>query len=460
MAGKNLFLCIICGVFLSGSSVFAEDVSLKEELAQLRARLEMLEKKVADQDAYINSQNKTTQNQQQKITEYESKLSQFEEKLHRVPGVTMQLMEGLELGVGATMIVQGTNNVNYAPDGETKKKNRTDGSYSADITLAKEFKEVNGRAFLHLEGGQGKGLEDNLTLYSNVNRDVDEEEKVHLTEVWYEQGLFKDKAVVTFGKLDPTAYFDQNEVANDETTQFLGRIFRNSPTAEFPDNNAGIRVAYMPKEWFELGYGMFNAKGNWEKIGDNLFNIGQVTFKTNFLNLPGNYRFYGWSNSANHTKWSDPGKTKETAYGFGLSFDQKANDIVTLFARYGWQDPEVYNPDITATGDGNGLNYSLEQSWSVGFQVEGKPWGREKDVLAFVVGQVFPSDDYKKAGESSDPARRAKTEGHLETYYKIHVNDHLSISPDFQYIWNPFGKDVADDTSNIFVGGMRAQVDF
>lgn len=107
------------------------------------------------------------------------------------------------------------------------------------------------------------------------------------------------------------------------------------------------------------------------------------------------------------------------------------------------------------------MTYSLEQSWSAGIQIEGKPWGRENDVIAFAVGQVFPSGDYKKAGDTFDPVRgNAKAEGHFETYYRIHLNKHLSISPDFQYIWNPFGKDIPEDTNGIFVGGMRAQVDF
>ena len=35
--------------------------------------------------------------------------------------------------------------------------------------------------------------------------------------------------------------------------------------------------------------------------------------------------------------------------------------------------------------------------------------GRENDVLAFVIGQVIPSDDYKKANADS-----GRTEGHLE----------------------------------------------
>ncbi|MFA5149713.1 MAG: hypothetical protein WC433_02230, partial [Candidatus Omnitrophota bacterium] len=152
----TLFLLIFSSLW--ATIVFAEELSVRDEINQLKERITALEKRVLGQDEYIATQNSTVQVQQQKITEYESRLAQFEEHLHRVPGVPMQLMEGLELGAGATFIVQGTNNVNYGGDGQTQKKDRTDGSYSADITLAKEFKEVDGRAFLHLEAGQGAGL--------------------------------------------------------------------------------------------------------------------------------------------------------------------------------------------------------------------------------------------------------------------------------------------------------------
>ncbi|MDD4907668.1 MAG: SlyX family protein [Candidatus Omnitrophica bacterium] len=428
----------------------ADEASLAETVRQLQARIEVLEKKVAQQDRHISEQNATVSEQKGKITGYENQLSQFEEHLHRVPAAPMQLMEGLELGAGITMVVQGTDNVNDPTAGSIKKA-RTDGSYSADITLGKEFKEAGGRAFLHLEGGQGDGLNDNLALYSAVNSDADNEDRVHLTEVWYEQGLFNDKAALTVGKLDPTAYFDNNEAANDETTQFLGGLFLNNVNVGFPDNTAGIRLAYMPVEWLELGYGIFDGNSDWEKLGDNLFNIGQVSFKTDFFGLPGNYRFLGWHSNVYHVKWSDPLEEKESSYGWALSFDQKATDIITLFARYGWQTPEVYDPGAAVAG----VNYSLEQSWSAGLQVEGKSWGREKDVLAFAVGQIFASDDYQKYA----PAR-GKAEGHFEAYYKIQVNEHLALSPDFQYIWNPFGKDILTDTGGVFVGGLRAQVDF
>lgn len=453
MAGvrKAILFCAFFSV-LGLSCVFADDANIRDEINQLKARVQALEDKLGEQDKCMNEQKQCILDQNKKITEYESKLSQFDADLHRQTGSPIAIAEGLEIGAGATMIVQGANNVNNASSDVEKKVSRTDASYSADITLAKEFKEAGGKAFLHLESGQGAGLEDDLTLYSNVNGDADNDNNVRLTELWYEQVLFKDKIAFTFGKLDPSAYFDNNEAANDETTQFLGKIFRNSPAIEFPDNGAGIRTAYLPVEWLELGYGVFDGNSDWEKIGDNLFNIGQVTFKTNLFNLPGNYRFYGWNNLVYHTKWLDSQKTKEAAYGFGLSFDQKVNENIMLFSRYGWQNPRVYNPEIKATGE---LYYSLEQSWSVGLQLEGKPWGRDKDVLAFALGQIFPSHDYKEYY-----GYLAKPEGHFESYYRIHLNDYLSISPDFQYIWNPFGKDVVDDTSSIFVGGLRAQVDF
>jgi uncharacterized coiled-coil protein SlyX len=455
---KKFVLVVIVSFFLAGNNSFAEDDSIRNEMDQLKSRIQALENRLNEQDKCMKDQKQCILNQDKKISEYEERFSQFDKDLHRQEGSPIAIAEGLEIGVGATMVIQGTNNINDATSGVAKKESRVDASYSTDITIGKEFKETSGKAFMHLEAGKGNGLEDNLTLYSDVNRDAGDGENAQVTELWYEQALLNDKAVATFGKIDPTAYFDNNEAANDETSQFLGRIFRNSPAIEFPDNTAGMRIAYMPLEFLELGYGILDGDGDWEKIGDNLFNIGQVTFKTNFFSQQGNYRLYGWNNNTYHTKWNDADKQKENSYGFGLSFDQKTNDITTLFCRYGWQDPKVYNPDNKATEDG--FEYSLEQSWSAGLQLEGKPWGREKDVLGFAVGQVIPSDDYKKAGTLSVAEPRAKAEGHLETYYRIYVNDHLSVSPDIQYIWNPFGKDISDDTSSVFIGGMRAQVDF
>ncbi|MBU4313065.1 MAG: carbohydrate porin, partial [Candidatus Omnitrophica bacterium] len=160
----------------------------------------------------------------------------------------------------------------------------------------------------------------------------------------------------------------------------------------------------------------------------------------------GNYRFYGWLNDKDYIRWDDAAKTKEENYGFGLSFDQELTDVLAAFARYGWQNPEVY---------ADGSDFSLEQSWSAGIQLAGSLWGRDDDVFAIAFGQVIPSDDYKKANSV-----KADSEEHLEVYYSFKVNDHLTVSPDIQVIWDPYGGDATNGGKTIFVGGVRAQVDF
>jgi carbohydrate-selective porin OprB len=234
---------------------------------------------------------------------------------------------------------------------------------------------------------------------------------------------------------------------DDECTQFLGHIFRNSPALEFPDDNAaGARTLLEPVDFLGIELAAMDAKGQWKDVFDNMFFAGQLHFKPNILERQGNYRVYGWLNKKDHIMWADQSKTKEDNYGLGLSIDQAITDVLGVFARYGWQNPKVYFDEN---------DFSLEHSWSTGLKLAGKPWGRDDDVFGIAFGQAIPSDDYKKANDS-----KAKTESHLEAYYNFRINEHLSISPDMQIIWGPYGDDAINGDKTIFVGGIRAQIDF
>ncbi|HOX54523.1 MAG: carbohydrate porin [Candidatus Omnitrophica bacterium] len=362
--------------------------------------------------------------------------------LHR-EGVPSFFADGFRIGVGITTVIQGTDDVNgdNSPDNEAV----TDVSFSTDLEVEKEFQDL-GKAFVHFEIGQGEGIENDLKVFSNVNQDAFDKKEGRVAELWYEHYL-NDSLLVTFGKLDPTVYFDNNALANDETTQFLGRMFRNSPVIEFPDNSEGIRLSFAPFENLELGLGYFDADSKWEDKFQNTFLSGQINIKPNFLKRNGNYRFLVWSNGTDHTKWTDATQDKEKAFGFGLSFDQELTDVLATFFRYGWQDPKYFK---------NGEDFSLVSSWSAGTQIKGKPWGREKDVLALAIGQNFPSKDY----EDSNPILNARIESHLETYYNFRINDHFSIGPDIQFIWNAYGKDDKTRDQSLGVYGGRAQIDF
>jgi len=413
------FLILICSVlymaFCSINICRADEEAIKLEIAELKARIQQLE---------------------EKLTQQEEKTKGMEE--------IKETFEGFSIGGGATMVLQGTRNANAT---STKNEDVSDASYSIDLEIAKEFKDVDGRAFLHLETGQGLGVEDELTLFSNVNKDANNDENLKISEIYYEQKVFNKKMTLTIGKLDPTVYLDTNLLANDETTQFLGRMFRNSPVIEFPDNAGGLRLAISPIELFDIELGVFDADSDFEDIFDSVFLGSQINFKPKFFNRVGNYRLIGWLNDQNHTKWQDITKDKEKGYGFGLSFDQEFTDSLGAFIRYSWQEPTVY---LT------GSSFSLEHAFSAGLQIKAGLWNRENDVLGLGVGYAIPSDDYKKA----DPTRNAKKEGHFETYYNIYINEHLHLSPDIQVVWNPYGDDVQDKKDTITVFGLRGQMDF
>lgn len=422
-------------VFYSCNPVFAK--TTEEEITELKARIAQLEKRLVQQE------DKTVE--VEKIAHGAKR--EFSEFIDYKAGEGLEIKPaGLTIGAGATFILQGTNNANgddLAKNGEDV----TDVSYSMDLELEKTFDDY-GLAFIHLETGDGAGVEDELQVFSNVNRDADDSDNsVSVTEAYYEHYFKILPLTLTFGKIDPTAYLDQNEYANDECTQFLGHIFRNSPALEFPDDNAaGVRMAIEPVDFLGLEFTAMDANADWEDAFDNMFLAGQVNIKPNILDRPGNYRVYGWLNDKDHIKWDDALKTKEESYGFGLSFDQEITDVLGAFARYGWQDPEVY---------ADGSDFSLEQFWSAGIQLAGSLWNRDEDVIAIAFGQVIPSDDYKKANDL-----KANTESHLEAYYNFKVNDNLSVSPDIQVIWDPYGGDAVNGDKTIFVGGVRAQVDF
>ncbi|MFH1655735.1 MAG: carbohydrate porin [Candidatus Omnitrophota bacterium] len=388
-----------------------------------------------------------------RILELETRLMKQEQRLDKAEDAVIEeyplasITEGLSIGAGATFVIQGTDEINE--DSVTSGDAVTDMTYSVDLEIEKKFEDY-GKALIHLETGDGAGVEDELTVFSNVNRDADDSDNsVSVTEVWYEHYPQNLLLTVTAGKIDPTGYIDTNEYANDECSQFLGRIFRNSPVIEFPDNSVGGRIAIEPTDFMDVELLAMDADSDWENIFSSTFIAGQINLKPNLLGRPGNYRVLGWIDDRDHTKWNDSTQKEEEGLGFGISFDQEFTDNIGAFVRYGWQDPKQRLNGLTN-------DFSLEHSWSTGLQISGAIWGRDDDVFALAVGQATPSPDYEDAGTNLE----AKDEGHFEAYYSYKVNDHLTLSPDIQIIWNPYGCDAAIGDDTISVYGMRAQVGF
>ncbi|MCA9408828.1 MAG: carbohydrate porin [Candidatus Omnitrophica bacterium] len=440
---KRIFILFSITAFvMMPISAHADEETLKKILSEVQS----LKQRVSDLENVVGSQANVIKSQANEISEYRKKFAGVDNIKEESEGVLAEY--GLKIAAGATSIVQVTSGANADGLSGQGKDDVTDGSYSVDIEIEKEFGE--GIAFLHLETGNGAGVTDELKVFSNVNRDQDNSgNAVSVTEMFYETHLFgQDMTSFTFGKIDPTVYIDTNEYANDETTQFLGEIFRNNPTIEFPDNGAGVRLGIEPIEDLEIQVIASDGDGSAspEDLFNTIFGAGQINLKKGLFGGEGNIRAYGWINDTAHTKWLHQLDDQETGYGFGLSIDQELTELVGIFLRYGWQNPEV-TMDTTS--------FSLEHAWSAGMQIAGEPWGRENDIFAIAYGQAIPSDEYKTANSLvADP------ESHLEAYYSFYINDHLTLSPDLQVIWNPYGGDAALGDDTIVVGGARAQIDF
>jgi len=392
-----------------------------QEIRALKARIEQLEKKLAQQDSKIEQQGEKIASQTNAIEEI---------------GTIKDALGNLEFSVGATSVVQGTVN-NDDLDGDD-----TDAAYSVDIEITAPVGK-NGTALLYLEGGEGMGITDELPLFSGLNADAtgDDDADLQISELWYEHSFRGGTVVGTIGKLDITRWFDANAVANDETTQFLSDMFVNNVAVEFPDYAYGVRLSLYPGELFEIHLGAVESDSDFEDIFDETFFVAEVGITPGLFGRKGAYRFYAWTNRDNHSEFRDPRDNHEEGYGFGLSFDQQVTDTITGFARFGWQDEDVYE---------------IETSWSIGVQFAGALWGRQEDVFAMAFGRSDFGDDYREslrdAGFGTNPA-----ESLFEAYYSMKVNDHITIAPDVQVADGMLGMD-NDDTVTIL--GVRAQLDF
>ena len=434
----------------------------------------------------------TIQQLKQKVDALEQKVKQYEERQEELARETEELkeaksrLEGLQEALGnikisadATFVGQGTINNDDNNNTEHDEGDVQDATFSYDLEIESQIWE-HGTAFFLIEGGNGEGVDEEVPTISGFNDDAPGDTAAEVTEAWYEQDVNLGKVgslMFTLGKVDLTGYFDANEVANDETCQFLSSGFVNNLAVEWPDDNGlGFRVTWSPLEWLDMSIGAAETDSDWEDIFDDGFGILELDFKPTLMGLPGNYRFYAWVNAKDHLDVDDlekVGKGKKdwsdvdddnTNWGVGFSFDQKVHKGITLFARGGIMDEDV----VAGSASDEELDtVPIKGAYSFGFQVEGLYWGRDNDIFAVAFGGVVVNDDAEELyrteafyGDYYDDPEDVDMEDeyHLEVYYKLSFFDgKLEFSPNLQVVWNPNGNDDADTVTVI---GTRMQVNF
>ncbi|NOX79801.1 MAG: carbohydrate porin [Deltaproteobacteria bacterium] len=372
------------------------------------------------------------------------------------------------LDVDVTGIVQGTSG-NDRDLNNTGGGNTTEGSYTMDVNLSTSFAQY-GSFYIHLEGGDGEGINNRVASFSVPNYDAwvtkndRDQADVTISEAFYEFSFLNDKLTLDAGKMDVSVLFDENEVAGDETSQFMSNIFVKSMGLTIPEPDNFYCPGFMVKAepWDLLEFRLVGASvenDNWDRLFDHGFVAGQVNFKPRFNDRQGNYRIYAWRDGRNHLENSNLAAANaaplysssladQAQEGWGLSFDQEIWDGVKGFARYSQTDDDL------ARWNGDDQAWEMipfDKLWSMGLEVPGHFWRRADDVFGLAVGQTLLTDDYKNAN------RDTADEKYLESYYKLTLNEHFALSADLQWIQNAGGNSLASD---IYIFGLRSQVNF
>ena len=363
-------------------------------------------------------------------------------------------IEGLDFTIKpkGTFVLQGTPDPNNAGSG------KLDTSWIVCVDIEKKLGQW-GNTFVRFEQGAGETVTPDLSLFNDINYNAYAAHgNIRARKFWYQQYLLDKQFIVSVGKFNAKDHVDQNKYADDDDIQFLTYMFNLSPVVEWPtEYSFGICADIYPKaiDFLDFKIDYFEADANWRNIFEHGLYAASVNFKpASLLGISseewnGNYRFYGWINSRRHSKIVAQNQAQrdsgEVNYGFSTSFDQELPGGFGAFGRFGWQRPDVI-PASPHESDGA----TIEWAWSLGAQMDGRYWRREKDILAFAVGQLVPSEKYKDTG---NPHR---SEGHIETYYRYYLTDYFTIGPDFQLIWNPHGT----NENPVFVYGVRTHMVF
>lgn len=377
--------------------------------------------------------------------------------------------DGPSFGGSLVTVLQRVNS-GGSEDGRSSSRLNYRGDLSVELP-AGSIGDARGTAFAALRFGQGNGVALRPTYTSTVNTTTFEAsagsddtyaivaQAYYRLDIPLDGGRFNDqpgtRIELNVGKMDIFALFDQNEVAADETTQFLNNVFVHNPLLDSGGDIAadkfgfapGLRFAYV-NEGESLGWGLSLgafAAGDGASynggLGQPLY-IAQFEVSPRQINgeLRGNYRVYAWTNG----RTTDLEGSQQRHTGIGASVDQKLGRDWNLFGRLGRR----------TAGDG-----SFNQALTAGFEYSGRPWGRAHDVVGVAYGLLDTSSDWRRltADGSLEGYAASGRERNLELYYRYRLNDHVQLSPDLQVVQRAAGDGGAPSFT---VFGLRGMLGF
>ncbi|MEZ5617182.1 MAG: carbohydrate porin [Rhodocyclaceae bacterium] len=459
---------------VTGPAAASDDMkSLLAEVKRLADRVEALEQNNRELEKSL-----ATERLSEKEPELATRLKavEFQTLSMQKQARQIEALEGISVGASLTGVAQRANRGGVA--GGTSRQSRANYRGDVSVTLpGGSMGDIEGSLFTHVRFGQGDGLGLRPTYTSTANTtafqvsgvsDADSSFAV-LAQAWYQLKVplprggvlaqSKEHVHLTFGKIDPFVFFDQNAAADDESTRFLNNAFVHNPLLDSGGDVGADRYGFAPgaivqyanehdksRTW-GLSLGAFGSGpgANFSGSLGKPFMIAQADTTWRINHLPGNYRAYLWSNG----RGMGYDGIERRHSGIGMSIDQKVSDWVTAFARYGHQ----------AAG-----KVRFDRALTVGAEIAGNAWGRAADSLGAAFGLLRTSSAYRRDsvaldldGDGALDPRASANERIAELYYRYRVNERFELTPDFQLIQRPGGD---GGTPTIKVVGLRAKVGF
>lgn len=322
------------------------------------------------------------------------------------------------------------------------------------------------------------------SLFINNNNSNSLRPTVSLEQAYYSQDIRvtpKWKANYKAGLIYLGAMFDNNNYANNESIQFLNTQFVNSiswrPNYNGPALVMSVERPILKGKAFVRATSGIATITNRDVFGSYGYNH-ELQVGHSYFNKEGNFRagFYNWNfRRGTATPFLTPVDLSGTGVlslvpggsaqdgpkpvGMYANFDQRIWKNIGIFGRYALNDRNIGQVFL------GGL-LSSRQSFSLGAEVPIKSFikRREDDVFGIAYGHVYgysrgnvispatpafvgangvPSPDLDAVNQTlaamNPGAKYRRPEMTIEAYYRYHINKNISISPDFQYIFNPGG---------------------
>lgn len=238
-------------------------------------------------------------------------------------------------------------------------------------------------------------------------KDINGRSRDYLLTAWYKHTFDfgpENALGISGGIIDATDYLDENTYAGDEYTQFMNAALVHKVHDFFPSYDLGGAL-----EW---DIGNVAVKGVVMNVGagtdENTYNYYglQFGYRLNTILGKGNYRII-----VDHTSryFEDlQGHIGQARAALVLSFDQQFGNILGAWIRFGRQDDDA------------AVDY--QNLYSGGLNIIGKLWGREKDNVGLAYALMNSGNLVIDTSQV------------LEAYYRLVLNDYLSISADVQYM--------------------------